>query len=154
MAEQNETDGLADGDGSKGDPDGKKSRLLQIQVMKSKNLPEGSNTTISYNFQLKPNKESDEASEADQFTLAGASEPLDESAQGTENKYNFKSEHPLDAIDGVVLKTLITEPFVLNVEGLAAPGKVSIPLTNLVWRPKPTLDDPDEDEFLPEYPGK
>lgn len=126
------------------------SRLLRIQILKSKNLPEGSNTTISYTFQLKPKLESEES---EQFTLSGTTEPLEEGAQGTENKYNFQTEHPLEVVDGAVLKTFITAPLVFNVEGLSSPGKVSIPLKNLVWRPKPTLDDPDEDEFLPEFPG-
>ena len=129
-------------------------RMIRIQVTKGRNLPADSNTTVSYSYPLKPRKQSEEQDETDENTLVGSSQPLEETAQGTENQYNLLSEHILPPIDGVLLKTLITEPFVLRVEGLSAPGKVAIPLKNLVWRPKPTLDDPDEDEFLPEFPGK
>ena len=40
-----------------------------------------------------------------------------------------------------------------SVEGLALPGKVEIPLRDLVWRPDPKPDDPDEEDFLPDAPG-
>jgi hypothetical protein len=124
-------------------------RTLRVIISKCRNLPEGSSTVVSYNYQLKPGEQPEESD-----SLTGTSEPLDEAAQGKENNYNFSADHILPSIDGAVLKSLITEPFVLNVEGLSAPGKVSIPLTDLVWRPKLTVDDPDEDEFLPEFPGE
>jgi hypothetical protein len=124
-------------------------RTLRVILLKCRNLPESSSTVASYNYQLKPGGQSEESD-----SLAGTSEPLEEAAQGKENIYNFSAEHILPPIDGILLKTLITEPFVVNLEGLAAPGRVAIPLTNLVWRPKLSVDDPDEDEFLPEFPGE
>ena len=38
-------------------------------------------------------------------------------------------------------------------EGLSVPGKVQVPLVDLVWRPDPKPDDPDEEDYLPDAPG-
>jgi len=39
------------------------------------------------------------------------------------------------------------------VDGLTVPGKVQVPMLDLVWRPDPKPEDPDEEDFLPDAPG-
>ena len=53
----------------------------------------------------------------------------------------------------VALYRFINLPMQFQVEGLAVPGKVQVPLVDLVWRPDPKPDDPDEEDFLPDAPG-
>ena len=38
-------------------------------------------------------------------------------------------------------------------DGLAVPSKVQVPMVDLVWRPDPKPEDPDEEDFLPDAPG-
>lgn len=55
--------------------------------------------------------------------------------------------------EDLALYRFITLPMEFQVEGLAVPGKVQVPMVDLVWRPDPKPEDPDEEDFLPDAPG-
>lgn len=59
----------------------------------------------------------------------------------------------LVALADLLLYRFITVPMEFKVEGLSVPGKVQVALHELVWRPDPKPDDPDEEDFLPDAPG-
>ena len=136
--------------------------MMHVTVGSARGLPEECATVVSYKYSMLTEEQEEAAvaaaaekgeGEKALGVVEGRTAEFEEPPAGTEHRYNLRESYVLPPTTDLLLYRFITLPMEFMVEGLAVPGKVQVPLLDLVWRPDPKPDDPDEDDFLPDAPG-
>ena len=162
MAEDDPVEEAGGGDQAGEVPAGPPPNMMHVTIEAARGLPEECATVVSYKYSMLTEEQEEAAMAAaaeqgeDEKPLGvveGKTAEFEEPPAGTEHKYNLKQSYVLPPTTDLLLYRFITMPMEFKVEGLAVPGKVQIPLQDLVWRPDPKPEDPDEDDFLPDAPG-
>ena len=136
--------------------------MFHVMIQSGRGLPEGTATAVSFEYSMLTDEQREEAEKVAAERgegvkpvgiLDGKTTEFEEPPAGTEHTYNFKQAYVLPSTTDLLLYRFITLPMQFTVEGLAVPGKAMVPLTDLVWRPDPKPEDPDEEDYLPGAPG-
>jgi hypothetical protein len=137
--------------------------MFHVKIMSARGMPEESSTVVEFRYSMLTAEEEEAALASAALQSGDGAKPVgvvegrtaefDEPPPGTEHNYKMTESFVLPPVTDLLLYRFITLPIEFRVQGLAVPGTVRVSLQDLVWRPDPKPDDPDEEDFLPDAPG-